>query len=121
MNNLPKVIVAGSRTFNDYDLLKDNLDALAAEIGQFVLISGGAPGADTLGERWADEHNFTGQLIPAEWDKFGKSAGPIRNKKMADIADRLVLFWDGKSRGSKNMLQHARDKGIPYKIIRYKD
>ena len=73
------------------------------------VVSGTAIGADSLGETWALQHNIPIKRFPAKWKRYGKSAGPIRNKQMAKYANALVLFWDGKSRGSANMLKIAHE------------
>ncbi len=102
-----KVIIAGSQSITDYhEVVK------AVEDSQFnitTIISGRCPhGVDALGERWAEEHSLPIEKYPAQWRLYGKSAGYMRNKTMAHNADGLVLIWDGKSPGSKNMLKEAR-------------
>lgn len=97
---MTKVIVAGSRSFDSYDLLKEKLDML--EISEIV--SGGARGADSLGEKYALENNIPIKLFPANWNQYGKSAGFIRNREMAQYADFLIVFWDGESKGTKHMI-----------------
>lgn len=72
-----------------------------------IIISGHANGADTIAEHYAMDHHLQCELYPAEWDKYGRSAGPIRNEQMAKIADKVIVFWDGKSHGTKNMIQQA--------------
>lgn len=117
-----KVIIAGSRSFNNYDLLNERVLALLKEKvnnSNIIIISGTANGADKLGEKFAEEHNFGLIKKPADWDKHGKSAGYKRNKEMADIADACVVFWDGESPGSKHMIDIAKDKNIPVRVIRY--
>ena len=117
---MKKIIIAGSRDFNDYEFLKKKLVNLRdLFIDDDVIISGHARGADALGERFAKEYNIPLKLFPADWNKYGKSAGYIRNKEMADNADVLVAFWDGKSRGTKNMINIAIDKGLEVHIVRY--
>ena len=98
---MSKLIIAGSRTFNDYDLLKTNLNTLNSIT---EIVSGTAKGADLLGERFAVENNIPIKKFPANWSKFGKSAGFLRNKEMAEYADTLIVFWDGKSKGTKHMI-----------------
>lgn len=116
-----RVIVAGSRTFNDYALLSAKLDQLlAGKIAQgekIVIVSGGARGADKLGERYANERNFEIDLHPASWEKHGRSAGYIRNEEMARAADALVAFWDGSSRGTKHMIDLARKYNLQVRVI----
>jgi hypothetical protein len=105
-----KVIIAGSRTITDYQLVEDAVSESGLKITEVV--SGRAQGVDTLGEVWAARHSVPVKPFPADWNTHGKSAGPIRNRQMAEYADALILIWDGKSRGSFNMLQTARSCGL---------
>lgn len=124
MNELPffRVIIAGTRTFSDYELLRTTCNNLLSEKQRthtIVVISGTARGADQLGERYAKERGFQLQRFPADWERNGKAAGYIRNAKMADNADALIAFWDGQSRGTKNMIDIARRKSLDMRIIQY--
>ena len=124
MNDLPlfRVIIAGTRSFNDYELLRASCNNLLSEKQRthtVVVISGTARGADQMGERYAKERGFQLRRFPADWEQHGKSAGHIRNAKMADNADALIAFWDGQSRGTKNMIDNARRKGLAIRIIQY--
>lgn len=118
-----KIIVAGGRNFNDYELLKDALDLLLmfyVELGyEIVIISGTAKGADKLGERYAKERNYKLIRMPADWDKYGKAAGYRRNVDMANIANACVCFWDGQSKGTNHMINIAKNKNIDLRIIYY--
>lgn len=117
-----RVIIAGSRSFNDYGLLCSYCNRLLSVIQHshtIVVISGTARGADRMGEQYARERGFQLQRCPADWEQYGKSAGHIRNAKMADNADALIVFWDGASKGTKNMIDIARRKGLAVRIIRY--
>ena len=89
------------------------------EIYNIVIISGGARGADALGERYAKEEGFALERYPAEWEKFGKIAGPIRNSQMAKLGDFFICFWDGVSPGTKNMIDliKALDKPVRIKNV----
>ena len=110
-----KTIIAGSRSFNDYELmcsLMDQVDFWITEV-----ISGGARGADKLGERWAVDNGIPYELFLADWDGYGKSAGMIRNKQMANNADALVAFWDGESKGTANMINVAKKRGLKVVIF----
>ena len=111
-----KTIVAGGRDFRDYALLIKELNKLE-KIKEIV--SGTARGADKLGERYAINNNIPVKQFPANWDKHGKSAGYKRNEKMAKYAKRLVAFWDGKSRGTKHMIDIARKQGLKVIVVRY--
>lgn len=106
-----KVIVAGGRDFDDYEQL---CVALAEKLNKTdIIISGGAKGADTLAEKYAKEFGHEFELFPAEWKKFGNAAGPIRNLEMAEEGDKLIVFWNGTSSGTKNMIKIATKKNIP--------
>ena len=122
-----KIIIAGSRTFSNYNLLKkecnkfiqhciNNLDNRCFEI-----ISGNARGADKLGEKYAKEHNYTCSVKPADWNKYGKRAGYLRNADMAQEANALIAFWDGKSKGTNHMIQLAKKANLNVKVILYED
>lgn len=116
-----KLIVAGSRNFDDYDFLKDTLDHLLQnKLPNVVIVSGNARGADVLGEKYAVERGLDIAEFPAEWDKHGKSAGYRRNVEMADYSDACVVFWDGVSKGSKHMADIAKKKGLQLKVINYR-
>lgn len=84
-----------------------------------VIVSGGCAGADLLGERYAKENGYSIDRYPAEWKEYGKIAGIMRNAVMADNADALIAYWDGISRGTKNMIDEARKRGLAVRIKRY--
>ena len=113
------VIIAGTRTFNDYEFLKERCSFFLKnkKPSEIQIISGGARGADSLGERFAEEKGYALRLMPADWDRYGKSAGYIRNTEMADVADALIAFWDGKSRGTMHMINIARERGLVVRIV----
>ena len=112
-----RVIIAGSRGFNDYSLLSKTMDSLLINVSSpITVVCGMARGADSLGERYAMEKGFQVDRFPAEWDRYGKSAGVIRNEKMAKNADALVAFWDGRSHGTKNMIDFASAYGLEVRI-----
>ncbi len=110
-----KVIVAGSRTFTDYELLKLTCDNIKTQITEIV--SGGARGADKLGEQYAIERAYTIKQFPADWDRWGKSAGYNRNAEMAEYADALIAFWDGSSKGTKHMIDLAKKNNLKIKVV----
>lgn len=118
-----RVIIAGTRNFSNYELLKekcDNILSTKRQDSNIVILSGTAKGADRLGERYARERGFQLRCFPADWDKDGNKAGPIRNAKMADNADALIAFWDGTSRGTAHMIMTAKERGLATRIINYK-
>ena len=117
-----KTIIAGGRDFMDYNLLKEKTDKILQEkkvTHKIVIISGCARGADTLGLRYASENTFDVEEYPADWDKYGKKAGYVRNVEMAENADALIAFWDGKSKGTKHMIDIATERNLPIRVIRY--
>lgn len=119
-----RVIVAGSRSFRDYHLLKETLDELAAELGKkkLIVLSGHAEGADRLAEEWC-RHRI-GQVCEVyhpDYQKYGKVAPLVRNTEMVNAADALVAFWDGVSTGTKDVIDKARREGLKVKVIRFKE
>jgi len=117
-----KVIVAGSREFNNYSLLAKKLHHLLkekAETHKIVIVSGTARGADKLGELWASRHDHEVERFPADWNKHGKRAGYLRNKEMAEYADALIAFWDGVSRGTEHMVNIMEKLGKPVRTVRF--
>lgn len=118
MRQIRKVIVCGTRTFDNYDLLERTLDDLFGN-DIIEIVSGCAEGADKLGEQYAKEYGLKVKKFPANWKQFGKEAGPIRNAEMAWYADECVAFWDGQSRGTKNMINVAKAKPITTHVINY--
>jgi len=111
-----RVIVCGSRKFNDKELLYNTLDDVVDEYGDIEIISGHAQGADRLAEAYAEDRELKLRIFPAAWKQFGKAAGPIRNRAMLKYAMQayplVVAFWDGSSRGTKNMISLASSYGI---------
>ena len=116
-----KVIIAGCRDFTDYELLREKCDyhLQNLRLEDIVIVSGHASGADSLGERYAQERGFQLETYPADWKAHGRAAGPIRNAKMANGAHALIAFWDGKSRGTKNMIETARKYNLKVAVVRY--
>lgn len=113
-----KLIVAGSRTLNDYEIVRSAIDELISQ-GMVIsaIIDGTARGVDQLASRYAREHDIENIRVPAEWNLYHRGAGGIRNRKMAEMADALLALWDGKSRGTMNMIKTANNKGIPVTVV----
>ena len=103
-----KVLIAGSRTMSDdprvYAFIEKYFDIISE------VVSGGAKGVDKLGERWATAYHIPITRFIPDWNLSGRSAGMIRNKQMAEYADALIAIWDGKSKGTKNMIEPASDQ-----------
>ena len=110
-----KIIIAGSR---NYQLSQNDIYMLNKLEYITEVISGGAKGVDYYAEKWAENLNFPIKIFPANWKKYGRAAGPIRNKQMAEYADALLLIWDGVSRGSANMKKEMTKLNKPiYEVI----
>lgn len=114
-----RVIIAGSRSFNDYEYLKKYMDFLLQNKKEVVILCGEARGADALGKRYAQERGFPVQSFPADWQRFGRAAGPLRNRQMAACADACVVFWVGGSAGSASMVAEARRAGLALRVRRF--
>jgi hypothetical protein len=117
-----KVVIAGGRDFNDFPRLCNVMDKLlinVIKVNKIIIISGGARGADTLGERYARLRSFGLIKVKADWNKYNKSAGFIRNKEMLNIADGVVCFWDEKSKGTGHMVTLTDSSLTPLKVIPY--
>lgn len=112
------IVVAGSRDFKNYAFLCKVMDAIVEKLKekgykQITVVSGRARGADTLGEKYARLHGLSIIEMPAEWSKYGKRAGYMRNEEMAKVGDIVVAFWNGSSLGTKHMI----NLGHQYKKI----
>ncbi len=105
-----KVIIAGSRTIYDYEALETFVESVGWPIEEVV--SGGCRGVDELGERWAESKNIPKKVLYADWAQYGREAGELRNREMAEYADGLILLWDGKSPGASCMLRESAKAGI---------
>lgn len=124
-----RIIIAGGRDFYNYILLKSSFLELLKSFdfqwskSDIEIVSGTARGADQLGEKLAKDYNLSLKKFPANWDSFGKRAGYIRNEQMAIYAKEdngyLLAFWDGKSRGTKHMIDLAKKHKIHVKVINY--
>lgn len=114
-----KVIIAGSRDFSDYEKLKEVCDYMLSRQTDVEIVSGAARGADILGEQYAKEKGHSLKQFPAEWDKFGKRAGYLRNEDMAKYSDALIAFWDGKSKGTEHMINLAKKHNLKVKVHKF--
>ena len=130
-----RIIIAGCRDFNDYSFLeKECLRIIKQTVGKIskndvTIVSGRATGADRLGERFAEKFGLKVKYFPADWDRFGRRAGPMRNAEMASYASgsgdkpndevkgMLIAFWDGESRGTKNMIDTARKMQLAVHVV----
>lgn len=114
-----RILVCGDRNWNDYDLIAQKLNGIGA--GPHIIIEGEARGADTMGARYAFTLNYTCLAYPADWTKYGRAAGHIRNTQMLveGKPDLVLAFHDDieNSKGTKNMVNQAKKAGIPVEVI----
>ena len=118
-----KLIVAGSRTFDAYLFLEKSIFSFLSELkdktSEIEIVSGEANGADKLGEEFAKRNQLKCTKFPADWDKYGKSAGYKRNVQMAEYADACIVFWDGISKGTQHMITIAKEHKLILKVIQF--
>ena len=112
-----KLAIVGSRTFNDYDLFVKKLMYYVAIETIDLIISGGAIGTDSLAKEFTVHFNMPYLEFPAEWDKYGKSAGYRRNIDIVRACDEVLAFWDGKSKGTKHTIDIAKQQNKKVTII----
>lgn len=118
-----KVIIAGSREFDNYDMLKEKCDKILSrkvnDGEEIIIVSGTAKGADMLGEKYAEEKGYKVERYPANWNKYGKRAGYLRNKKMAEVSNACIVFLNSKAenKGSKMMISIAKEENLLVRVI----
>lgn len=116
---IKRVVIAGCRNYYNYTEAKGYIDIYLCELrkkNHIIIVSGCANGTDAIGERYAKENGFEIEKYPADWEKYGKSAGPRRNEQMAKISDYIICFWDGKSKGTNSMIGYAKKYGKPIRV-----
>lgn len=116
-----KLIVAGGRDFSDTELFLKTMQQVEQDLSEYSvsLVSGMAKGADMMAWQFARQEGITCHHFPADWNKYGKAAGFRRNQEMADFSDGLVAFWDGKSHGTKHMIDTMAKQGKWVMVVRY--
>ena len=113
-----RIIIAGTRWFNNYRLFVEKCDEILKQYENIEIISGGAQGVDTMAEKYAKAKHYKFTLYEAQWSTSGRSAGYIRNVRMAENADVLIAIWNGNSFGTKHMIDIASNKGLKvHKVI----
>jgi hypothetical protein len=105
-----RVIIAGSRGIDNYATVCKAVADSGFDVSE--VLSGLADGVDTLAIQYAEERSIPLKPFPANWSEYGRSAGYRRNVQMAQNADALVAIWDGKSRGTKHMIDIAKERGL---------
>ena len=113
-----KVLISGSRTITDHAWIKRVL----TDLRPTEVIHGGARGVDTLAEQAALIFKIPVRMFLADWDRHGRAAGVIRNREMLEVGqpDLVVAMWDGTSRGTANMIELAREAGVPLVVLEVK-
>ena len=109
-----RVVIAGCRWYDSFEEAEKFLDACLWHLMQrysIVVLSGAARGADYLGERYAAARGLIVERHPARWERYKRGAGHVRNEEMAELSDLVICFWDGKSRGTKSMIDCAKRNG----------
>lgn len=116
-----RIIIAGSREYNNYEEAAKLIDKFIEDVNSsnVVIVSGGAKGADKIGEEYAARNDLDCVVYKANWGKYGKQAGIIRNGEMAKNADCLLAFWDGESRGTYNMINTAKKRKLKVRVFNY--
>lgn len=112
---MKKIAVIGSRDFTD----KEQLNVVLSQYIPFILVSGGAKGADQIAEAFADSHQLEKVILQADWKRFGRGAGHKRNITIVDTCDEVIAFWNGQSRGTKQAIDYAGTVGKPVTIIAF--
>lgn len=120
MDDVQRVIVAGSRDITDRELIRRGMNWLWTEIGPYEVVSGMARGVDQIAAEVAKEAGIKVHEYPADWDRYKKAAGYVRNREMADNASVLLAFWDGESKGTEHMIGTAQSKGLRVIVRRTK-
>ena len=117
-----RVCICGCRDFTDYAFFKEKcLFLLKNKLPNVVIVSGGARGVDALAEQFAKEFNLQNEIFKADWEKFGRSAGPRRNEEMVKVSDGVIAFWDYHSKGTKTTIDFSKKYNVNCKIIRIGD
>jgi hypothetical protein len=116
-----RLIIAGGRDFDDENSLVNKLNEIIKDVdaSDITIISGGARGADAIGERIAKHNGLSLEVYKADWDKYGKSAGYKRNQQMGAVATHLLAAWDGRSKGTKHMIDIATNLGLTVYVLEY--
>lgn len=123
MKKKVRIIIAGGRDFDNLELMTEKCDYYLSDAVSkgfdIEIVSGTAKGADKLGEEYAKLRDYSIAYFPADWKQYGKRAGYLRNQQMANFSDALIAFWDGSSKGTNHMIDIAKNKNMPIRIVKY--
>lgn len=115
-----RVVIGGCRDYENYEVFCKYVDIYLSRIGKenkIVIVSGHCSGVDVMAERYAKENGYAVEIYPADWKKYGRAAGPKRNKLMVETADYVIAFWDGRSRGTKSLIDYAVKLKKPMRVV----
>ena len=112
--------IVGTRTFNDYKLLKKKVDEINKKTKINMIVSGGCTGTDKLAEKYAKENKIPTKIFIPNWKKYNKAAGPIRNKLIVESSDKVIAFWDQVSKGTLSSINLAKQMNKELVVINYK-
>lgn len=114
-----RIVIGGCRDFEDYSVFEPFVDKCLERLskeGKITILSGHCSGVDTMAEQYAKKKKYGLEIYPAEWKKYGKRAGPLRNELMVKKSDFVIAFWDKKSRGTKSLIEFAKENEKPTRI-----
>jgi hypothetical protein len=117
MDNNISLAIIGGRNFHDYILLSREVKLFTSGLSISQIISGGAKGADSLGECYAIEYGIPIKILYPDWNKYGRSAGILRNSDIIRESTHVIAFWDGLSKGTKDSINKAQTQNKILKIV----
>lgn len=113
------IIICGSRGFDDYKRFQVEMDEFLhlRDKESVILVSGGARGADSMAKTYARKYDYKFEEVLPDWEGLGKKAGMVRNIQMLEVADTVIAFWDGRSKGTAHMIKESMKRNIPLVVI----
>ena len=116
---MKRIVIGGYRNFNNYEIFKNFVDLCIGDKSEITILSGRCKGTDLMAEQYAKEKGVGLEIYPADWKKYGKAAGPIRNRQMVENADTVIAFVSKTASGTKNLIENAKklDKKLFVKDI----
>lgn len=114
-----RLIISGGRDIWDFDFIVDTIKFYTQNLDSWTLVCGMAPGVDTVAYDYCEANGIPIVKYYADWDNYGKKAGPLRNEDMALHAEALLAIWDGNSPGTNDMIKRATDHGLKFKVVMY--